>query len=33
MVGFINEFDLKGFAILTEGVGTLGKVFVNDKFA
>ena len=34
ILGFINEYDLEGFAILTGRVGTLGKVFlVNDKFA
>ena len=33
ILGFINEYDLEGFAILTGRVGTLGKVFlVNDKF-
>ncbi len=34
ILGFIDKYDLEGFAILTGRVGTLGKVFlVNDKFS
>jgi type I restriction enzyme S subunit len=34
ILGYINEYDLEGFAVLTGRVGTLGKVFlVQNKFA
>jgi len=34
VLGYINEYDVKGFAILTGRVGTLGNVFlVSGKFA
>ncbi len=34
ILGYINEYDLEGFTILTGRVGTLGKVFlVQNKFA
>jgi len=34
ILGYISEYDLEGFAVLTGRVGTLGKVFLVDgKFA